>query len=56
MGEPLLIQYISFTAVRVMFAIGIVLLLLAFIILRLRYKRLCRGSGLPKAEDLPHLN
>ncbi len=56
MGEPLLIENVSFTAVRVMFVLGIVFLFLAFFLLRLRYKRLCRGSGLPRAEDLPHIS
>lgn len=53
MGEPLVIQYVNFGAVQSMFAIGIVLILLALFFLRRRYKRLLKGSGLPKAEDLP---
>jgi len=54
-GEPLLVQFVSLNAVRIMFAIGLVLALLAIVILVRRYKDLCRGSGLPKAEDLPNL-
>lgn len=53
MGQPLVIQYISFGAVRVMFLSGIVLILLAFLIMWRRYKRALIGSGLKKAEDLP---
>ncbi len=56
MGEPLLIQYVSFNAVRIMFAIGVVLVILAILLLRHRYISECRGSGLPKAEDLPNLH
>lgn len=49
-GDPLVIQYVSFTAVRVMFAIGVVLVALAVLILCRRYNY---KSGLKKAEDLP---
>lgn len=55
MGEPLVIQYTNFTAVRIMFAAGIVLIVLAFLLLRLKYKRILRRSRLNKAEDLPNL-
>ncbi len=50
-GTPLVIRYVSFNAVRVMFLIGVVLLILGIIILirRANYK-----SGLPKASDLPN--
>lgn len=56
MGDPLMIQYVNFTAVRAMFAIGVVFIILAFFILWRRYKRALRGSGLLKAEDLPDVN
>ncbi len=53
MGEPLVIQYVSFTAVRVMFVIGIVFLALGLFLFQRRYRYEVMGSGLPKAEDLP---
>ena len=55
LGEPLVIKYVSFTAVRIMFAIGIVLLLIMILLVRARYRREMRGSGLAKAEDLPNI-
>lgn len=39
MGEPLVIRYTSFGAVRVMFAIGVALLVVAGIIFGIRFKR-----------------
>ena len=45
--------YVSFTAVRVMAVIGIVLLLLGLWLLRRGYRREVRGSGLRRAADLP---
>ena len=53
MGVPLVVRYVNFTAVRVMTAIGAVLLLLAVLLYRRRYLREARGSGLQRAEDLP---
>ena len=53
LGTPLVIQYTSFGAVAVFFAIGIVLILLAVLIVCLRYRRQGTGSGLRRAEDLP---
>lgn len=53
MGTPLVIRYVNFTAVRVMAAIGVVLLLLAALLYRRRYRFETRGSGLRRAEDLP---
>ena len=53
MGDPLVIEYVWFNAVRIFFAVGLVLLALAVLILRLRYKKLVRGSGLNRVEDLP---
>lgn len=49
-GDPLVIRYVSFVAVRIMFAIGLVLVALAVLIL---YRRYHYESGLKKAEDLP---
>ena len=53
LGEPLVIRYVNFTAVRVMAVIGVVLLLLAGLLYRRRYRIETRGSGLRRAEDLP---
>lgn len=53
LGEPLVIQYVSFNAVRIMFALGVAILLIMILLLRSRYRREVRGSGLPRAEDLP---
>lgn len=53
MGTPLVIQYVSFGAVRVMFLIGVALLVLTFVILWRRYQKELEGSGLNKVEDLP---
>ncbi len=53
-GEPLVIQIRNFLAVRIIMLLGILLLVLAFVILVRSYKRAVRGSGLPKAEDLPN--
>ncbi len=53
LGQPLVIKYVSFNAVRIMFALGIVLLLIMVLLIRVRYRREMRGSGLAKAEDLP---
>ena len=39
LGEPLVIRYTSFGAVRVMFAIGVVFLVAAGIIFKIRFKR-----------------
>ncbi len=49
MGDPLLFEYVSFNAVRIMFAIGIVLIALALFLFWRRYKRECMESGLPQA-------
>lgn len=54
MGQPLVIQYVSFTAVRVMFALGLVLIFLGFFIIWKRYKRLDDPDrGVMRVEDLP---
>ena len=53
MGAPIVVRYVSFTAVRVMAVIGIVLLLLGLWLLRRGYRREVRGSGLRRAADLP---
>ena len=50
-GTPLVIRYVSFNAVRVMFLIGVVLVILGLIIL---IRRANYESGLPKASDLPN--
>ena len=42
MGEPLLIRYRSFMAIRIMFLIGASLCLLTIVLLCRRYKALCR--------------
>lgn len=55
LGDPLVVTYVSFNAVRVMAAIGLVLVLLGLFLLRKSYQREVRGSGLKKAEDLPDL-
>lgn len=55
MGEPLVIEYVNFNASRAWFAIGVVLIAFAFFLLWRRYKRAQKGSGLPKAEDLPNI-
>ena len=53
LGDPLVIRYVNFTAVRVMTGIGIVLLLLGLWLLCRGYRREVRGSGLRRAADLP---
>lgn len=53
MGDPLVVEFRSFTAIRVMFAIGIVAVALAVFFFRRRYRIETRGSGLRRAEDLP---
>ena len=53
MGDPLVVEFRSFTAVRVMFVIGIVLVILSVLLFRRRYRIATRGSGLRRAEDLP---
>ena len=53
MGEPLVMEFVSFNAVRIMFIIGVVLIALALFFWRRRYQRELKGSGLKKAEDLP---
>ncbi len=55
LGEPLVVRFVSFTAVRVMSGIGLVLLILGLLLLRINYRREERGTGLPKAEDLPEV-
>lgn len=52
MGDPLVIVYVNFRAAQIMFAVGILLILLVVWILARRYKRDVEGSGLPRAEDL----
>lgn len=53
MGEPLVVRYVNFMAVRIGFVLGLVLVLLGIFLLRAGYLREERGSGLRKAEDLP---
>ena len=53
MGDPLVVEFRSFTAVRVMFVICIVLVILSVLLFRRRYRIATRGSGLRRAEDLP---
>ena len=53
MGEPLVIEYVFVTGVQIVFAIGVVLLLLAFFVLWRKSKKIARGSGLNRVEDLP---
>ena len=53
MGEPLVIKFVSFTAVRIMFAISIFLLILTVFLIIRKYKKEGQGSGLKRAEDLP---
>ena len=53
MGEPIVMEFVSFNAVRIMFIIGVVLIALALFFWRRRYQRELKGSGLKKAEDLP---
>ena len=49
MGDPLVVEFRSFTAVRVMFVIGIVLVILSVLLFRRRYRIATRGSGLRRA-------
>lgn len=53
MGEPLVVCYVNFMAVRIGFVLGLVLVLLGLLLLRAGYRREVRGSGLKRAEDLP---
>ncbi|MCI9163863.1 MAG: hypothetical protein HFG59_11535 [Lachnospiraceae bacterium] len=53
MGEPLVVRYVNFMAVRIGFVLGLVLVLLGLLLLRAGYRREVRGSGLKRAEDLP---
>ncbi len=53
MGDPLVIEYASFGAVRIMFVIGVLILILGVLLFRRGYRLEIQGSGLPKAEDLP---
>ena len=53
MGDPLVIEYVSFGAVRIMFVIGVLFLILGVFLFRRGYRLEIQGSGLPKAEDLP---
>jgi len=50
-GTPLVIRYVSFNAVRIMFLIGVVLVILGLFIM---IRRANYVSGLPKASDLPN--
>lgn len=50
-GTPLVVRYVSFNAVRVMFLIGIVFIILGIVIM---IRRANYVSGLPKASDLPN--
>lgn len=50
-GTPLVIRYVSFNAVRIMFVIGVVLIILGIFIM---IRRANYVSGLPKASDLPN--
>ena len=54
MGEPLVIQYVAFGPTRVLFLIGVALIVIAIIILCRRYKKELEGSGLNRVEDLPN--
>lgn len=54
MGQPLVVQYVSFAAVRIMFAIGLVLIFLGGFIIWKRYKRLDDPNrGVMRVDDLP---
>ena len=53
MGDPLVVEFRSFTAIRVMFIIGIVAVILAALFFMRRYRIETKGSGLRRAEDLP---
>lgn len=54
MGQPLLIDYISFGAVRVFFILGIALIALAFFLMWRRYKRTeKRLKNMKSVDDLP---
>lgn len=55
MGNPLVVRYVNFMAVRVMAVIGVVLLLLGVLLYRRRYRFVIQGSGLRRAEDLPNV-
>lgn len=54
MGQPLYIEYVSFGAVRVMFLIGVLLILLGFFLMWRRYKRMeARIKNMKSVDDLP---
>ena len=53
MGDPLVVEFRSFTAIRVMFIIGIAAVILAALFFMRRYRIETKGSGLRRAEDLP---
>lgn len=53
-GEPLVVTYVSFVSVQVMFALGVVLILLALLLVLGRYKRAMKGSGLTSVDELPN--
>ena len=53
LGTPLLIEFLSFNAVRIGFAIGVLMVLIAVFIVFVRYRKAYEGSGLRRAEDLP---
>lgn len=54
MGQPLYIEYVSFGAVRVMFLIGVLLILLGLFIMWRKYKRMeARMKNMKSVDDLP---
>ncbi|MCI8622751.1 MAG: hypothetical protein HFG26_03720 [Provencibacterium sp.] len=53
LGQPLCVRYVNFTAVWVMFAIGVLLAVLGVLLFLRRYRLAVHGSGLQRAEDLP---
>lgn len=54
MGQPLLIDYVSFSSVRVFFILGAALILLAFFLMWRRYKRMENSlKNMKSVDDLP---
>lgn len=53
MGDPVVVRFVNFMAVRIGFGIGLVFVLLGIFFYRRSYLRAVRGSGLRRAEDLP---
>ncbi len=52
-GEPLVIRYLNFIAVRSMFAAALLILFLDIFFLQRRYRRAGEDRGFKRAEDLP---